>query len=158
MASEQGHQDVAVTEQRDPCASGHDPLLELQIGDAAFVDAGVEWSADALHDRGLVSRTALARLATAGRRELVSYSSQPGSGATSRASNWRTRAWVRSSSGQCSSSRLGPSVACRPRRDCASMIHRAASRGEGGHSRGMLIGRPRRRVAMAILIRWQWLR
>jgi hypothetical protein len=34
--------------------SGHDPLLEFQVGDAAFVDAGVERGGDALFDCGLV--------------------------------------------------------------------------------------------------------
>ncbi|WP_222109285.1 hypothetical protein [Streptomyces cupreus] len=43
-----------MAEQRDPRASSHDPLLELQIGDAAFVEAGVERDGDALNDCGLV--------------------------------------------------------------------------------------------------------
>ncbi|MFF6813113.1 hypothetical protein ACFZAG_24945 [Streptomyces sp. NPDC012403] len=43
-----------MAEQRDPRATGRDPLLELQIDDAAFVDAGVERGGDALHDCGSV--------------------------------------------------------------------------------------------------------
>ncbi|MGW7276137.1 hypothetical protein ACWGH5_37195 [Streptomyces sp. NPDC054864] len=35
-------------------ASGQDPLLELQVGDAAFVDAGVERGGNALDGCGLM--------------------------------------------------------------------------------------------------------
>ncbi|MFJ2478490.1 hypothetical protein ACIOWI_37175, partial [Streptomyces sp. NPDC087659] len=43
-----------MTEQWDSGAAGHEPFLEFQVGDAAFVDAGVERGGDALHDCGLV--------------------------------------------------------------------------------------------------------
>ncbi|MFF3327804.1 hypothetical protein [Streptomyces sp. NPDC002889] len=43
-----------MAEQRDSRAAGHDSFLEFQVGDAAFVDAGVERGGDALHDCGLV--------------------------------------------------------------------------------------------------------
>lgn len=43
-----------MAEQRYSGAASHDPLLELQIADSAFVDARVERGGDALLDCGLV--------------------------------------------------------------------------------------------------------
>jgi hypothetical protein len=45
-----GDQDDAVAEEWDAGAAGHEAFLQLDIGDAAFVDAGVVEGGDALGD------------------------------------------------------------------------------------------------------------
>ncbi|MET9592117.1 hypothetical protein ABZY45_14345 [Streptomyces sp. NPDC006516] len=45
-----GDQDDALTEKRDAGTSGHDPFLQLDVGDAAFVDSGVVRGRDSLGD------------------------------------------------------------------------------------------------------------
>ncbi|WKX23632.1 hypothetical protein [Streptomyces sp. HUAS CX7] len=45
-----GDQDDAVAEKRDASTSSHDPFLQLDVGDAAFVDPGVVMGRDSLGD------------------------------------------------------------------------------------------------------------
>ncbi|MBC9727521.1 hypothetical protein [Streptomyces sp. TRM68367] len=74
-----------MAEQRDPRASGHDPFLEFQIGDAASLTP--ERGGDALHDCGPILADGFGQAGQgreAGGRELLE---QSGSGAASRASS-----------------------------------------------------------------------
>lgn len=45
-----GDQDDAVAEEEDAGAACHDPFLQLDVGDAAFVDHGVVRGRDSLGD------------------------------------------------------------------------------------------------------------
>ncbi len=50
MAAEVGDQNDAVAKERDAGASGHQAFLQLDVGDTAFVDAGVVRGGDSLGD------------------------------------------------------------------------------------------------------------
>ena len=150
-AAEVGDQDDAVTEETDAGASGHDAFLQLDVGDAAFVDPGVVRGGDALGDSLAVFAQGSGKAGRAvpvrcwrGRR--ASQAGRSASRLSSMAANRRTRSWAGLSSGQWSRSRGRRSLMCGLRRSGWVVIQRAASRGEGGRSRGSSRGRPRREV------------
>jgi hypothetical protein len=73
-----GHEDDAVAQERNAGAAGHDPFLELQVRDPAFVDAGVERGGDSLYDCRLVFASSTPARRSRPRRRSTTSSKEKG--------------------------------------------------------------------------------
>lgn len=146
-----------MAEQGDAGASGHEAFLQFDVGDAAFVDPGVVGGGDALGDGISVFAKGSGKAGQrcqSGVREVV----QP---------LWQgCRVAVVEHGGESADQVVGGpefrAVLEEARQAVVDVraaavrvvIQRAASRGEGGRSRGASRGRPRLRGATAIFTRW----
>lgn len=106
-AAQVGDQDDAVAEKWDAGAAGHEAFLQLDIGDAAFVDHGVVEGGDALGDGMPVLAQGSGEAGERGQSallEVIEPAREGCEGVTSRLSsmlaNRRTRPWVCLSSGR----------------------------------------------------------